>query len=246
MNKIKLLTLLVVCSLGASACSGMSSVEDEISHGTAKSVYVHGDMALAKGQFAEAVQYFEALDDRFPFSRYMAQAYANLVYAYYSLEQYDNALAVADGFVNVYARSNHADYVYYMRGLIRFERDNTWLKERFKREPALHDLANLRAAYDDFATIATLFPKSQYKDDATRRMVYIRNQLAESELLAAKYYFVKHAYMAAANRLNYLLAHFPEAPQQQQALRMLKDSYAHLGLKAQKQKIANLLSSAHA
>ncbi len=241
MRKIKALAVTLVLLLGVSACSEISSPDELIARGGAKSLYVHGEVAMGKSNYAEAIQYFEALDDRYPFSDYMEQAQVNLIYAYYSLKQYENAMAVADSYVNVYSQGKHIAYAYYMRGLIYFEKDATWLQKTFKRGPALHDLANLRTAYDNFLKVAKRFSSSQYGADAGRRVLYIRNQLAESELLAAKFYYQQHAYMAAINRVKYLLANFPGAPQQKQALTIMHKAYKQLNLDKESQKIARLM-----
>jgi outer membrane protein assembly factor BamD len=243
MRKIKDFMLGFMCLLALSGCSAMGSVEDDIAKSDAKALFVHGDMALSLKNYAQATQYYEALDDKYPFSPYMEQAQVNLVYAYYAMQMYDNALAVADSYLSVYSRGKHADYTYYMRGLVYFDRDSGWLRKKFNREPALHDLVNLRSAYDNFSQVLQLFPKSRYALESSRRMVYIRNQMAESELLAAKYYYTKHAYMAAGNRLNYILTNFPGAPQQQQVLSMLRDVYEHLSMPLDKQKISTILQA---
>lgn len=231
MKKISLLSFTLFMVLAMVGCSEFDSAEYRVKHASAKALFVHGDFALRQKSYPEAIQYFEALDDRFPFSDYMEQSQSSLVYAYYALKQYDNAMAVADSYINAFADGKHADYVYFMRGLIFFERDQTWLKQQFRREPGLGDMTNMRAAFDSFIEIVSHYPKSPYAPDAHRRMVYIRNQLADSELLAAKYYYHKHAFMAAIARLDYLLSHYPEAPQQSQAMKMRQSAYGLLGLK---------------
>lgn len=226
--------LFFVALLAAQCLSGCSSLafdETDVSHLPAQALYVQGEMAMAKHSMSEATQYLEALDVRFPFSPYMQQAQLGLIYAYYDLEQYDNALDVANAYLGLHAHDKQASYVHYMRGLIQFERDQSWFRQLIHREPGLHDLAHLRKAYDDFIVVTKQYPDSAYAADAIRRTIYIRNQLAESELLAAKYYFRKHAYLAALNRLDYLAENFPGAPQGQKALCLKHQAAAQLALK---------------
>ena len=61
-----------------------------------------------------------------------------------------------------------------MRGLVQFERHQTWLKSLFKREPALHNLDSLRKAYDDFMLITKRYPQSVFAHDAASRPPYNR------------------------------------------------------------------------
>ncbi len=230
MLKNKFFLIALLATQGLTACSSLLGEDDQMAQMPAKALFAQGEIALAKHDNPEAVQYFEALDTRFPFSPYMNQAQINLIYAYYDLEQYDNAMSVADAYLSLHPHGKQSDYAHYMRGLIQFERDQSWFRQVFHREPALHDLSHLRKAYDDFMKVAKVHHNSSYADDAARRTLYIRNQLAESELFAAKYYYQKHAYIAAVNRLDYLLENFPGAPQRPQVLALKKKAASQLGI----------------
>ena len=62
------------------------------------------------------------------------------------------------------------------------------------------DIGGAREAVNDFLTLLERYPNSQFRDDATLRLIYVRNQLAEYELNVARYYVRRGAYVAAANR----------------------------------------------
>ena len=55
-------------------------------------------------------------------------------------------------------------------------------------------------AFEAFKTLVNRFPDSKYAPDATDRMRYIVNSLAESDVNAARYYFRRGAYLATINR----------------------------------------------
>ncbi|MBK8068386.1 MAG: outer membrane protein assembly factor BamD [Rhodanobacteraceae bacterium] len=49
-------------------------------------------------------------------------------------------------------------------------------------------------------TVVQRYPKSVYAHDARRRMVYLRNRLADFEVNVAHYYEERGAWVAAAQR----------------------------------------------
>ena len=61
-------------------------------------------------------------------------------------------------------------------------------------------------------------------------MLFIRNVMADNELAAAQWYIKREAYLAAANRAQYVIEHFPEAPAVPEALEVLAEAYEKLGL----------------
>ena len=79
--------------------------------------------------------------------------------------------------------------------------------------------------------VAERFPNSQYAPDAIDRMRYIVNSLAEADVLVARYYFERGAYLAAANRAQLVIRDYDRAPAVEEALYILIRSYDALGLK---------------
>ena len=61
-------------------------------------------------------------------------------------------------------------------------------------------------------------------------MIYLRNVLADYELRAARYYFRREAYVAAADRANIVVRHYQGAPAVKEALMIMIHSYHALHL----------------
>jgi outer membrane protein assembly factor BamD len=74
------------------------------------------------------------------------------------------------------------------------------------------------------------FPNSKYAPDALDRMRYIVNSLAEADVIVARYYFQRGAYLAAANRAQLVLKDYDRAPAVEEALYILIKSYERLGM----------------
>ena len=117
-----------------------------------------------------------------------------------------------------------------MKGLIDFERTpgrssagsaSTWPSDR---RPAL------TAAITAFSTVVKQYPKSDYAHDALRRLIYLRNRLAEYEVNVARYYMRRGAYVAAAQRAQRLIEQYDGAPAVKDALDIMIECYRKLGL----------------
>ena len=62
-------------------------------------------------------------------------------------------------------------------------------------------------------------------------MIYLRNVLAQYEINVAEFYLNHKAYVASADRAQYVVEHYQEAPQTGDALAILTRSYLALGHK---------------
>ena len=61
-------------------------------------------------------------------------------------------------------------------------------------------------------------------------MRYLVNALASHEVHVARYYMKRGAYVAAANRAQYAIAHYPQAPAIEEAVFILVKAYDALGM----------------
>src|SRR5690606_29363551 len=76
-------------------------------------------------------------------------------------------------------------------------------------------------AFASFKTVVEQFPKSEYAHDARRRMVYLRNRLADYELYVARYYMKRGAWVAAAQRAKQTIEQYDGAPAVREALEIM-------------------------
>lgn len=220
-----LLTALIVL-LGGCAATG----EDPTAEWSAARLYEEAKSALDSGDYEQAISHYETLEARYPFGRYAQQAQLEIAYAYYKYGEMDSAIAAADRFIKLNPRHPHVAYAYYLRGLANFDRGASILDKIITRDPAEMDMASVKSAFDDFATVVRRFPESIYAADARQRTIYLRNVLARHELKVADYYLRRGAYVAVVNRCKYVLEHYQGSDAMPQALRMMAEAYEHLGL----------------
>lgn len=207
-----------------------STSDDEEAKLSANELYSRAKAALNSGDYETAINTFEKLEARYPFGKYAQQAQLEIAYAYYKFEEPDSAIAAADRFVRNNPGSPHLDYAYYLKGLTNYNRGVSMMDRMAPREPSERDTRALRDAFNDFSQLVKKFPDSRYADDATQRLIYLHNQLAQYEIHVANYYMRRGAYVAAANRAKYVVENYQRTPAAQEALQVLIRAYSEMGM----------------
>ena len=224
-----LLSGLIAAVLLAGCASG-PDVDDETAGMSAKELYEEAQYAINSAEFQTAVKHLESLEARYPFDPYAKQAQLEIAYAYYKFADLDQATSAVERFARLHPRDPHMDYVYYLKGLINFNRGQGLLDAWIPRHPAEHDPAVLEQAFNDFATLVRRWPNSEYAGDAYQRMIYLRNQLAEKEILVAEFYMERKSWLSAANRGKKVLTRYPNTIWTKRALEIMLQSYQELEL----------------
>lgn len=221
-------TLLFIFML--TACSDDPSKSDPYASWSAKEFYEESKRALSAGEFKTAIEHLENLEARFPFSPYARQAQLDVAYAYYKFEEPDSVISATDRFLRLNPRDENVDYAWYLKGLANFNRGAGFLDSWFPRDPSQHDSKSMKDAFNDFSTLIRRYPDSRYSTDAYKRLVFLRNELAEQEVIVAEYYIKRGAFLAAAQRAQYVLEHYAQAPARIRALHIMDEAYTKLGM----------------
>ena len=208
------------------ACGRDNVVEDQ----GPELLYERGYDAMEGSNFAGAVQYFNALKARYPFSPETRQAQLDLIYVYYRSLQPDAAIDAAEEFERENPTHERLDYCLYMRGLVYFDQAPNIIEKVLRVDLTLRPPKDTLRSFSTFQELIRRFPNSEYVPDARQRMVYLRNRLADYENHVADYYVRRGAYVAAVNRAKYALERYPEAPELERTLQILVVAYEQLGM----------------
>lgn len=180
--------------------------------------------------YDKAIGYFEKLEGRAAGTPLAQQAQIEKAYAQYKNGDKAQAIATLDRFMKLHPTSEAIDYALYLKGLVSFN-DNLGIFSSLTRQDlSERDQKAAKESFESFRELVTRFPKSKYTPDATARMRYIINSLAQYEVHVARYYFSRGAYVAAIDRAQSALADYRDAPANEEALYILVRSYDALGM----------------
>jgi outer membrane protein assembly factor BamD len=230
-QSMKTLTKLLILSFTVFVfgCSTNNAKKDDpYVNLSAKEIYDKGHTQWKKGSYEQALKDFRGLDTHFPYGAYTEQAQLESVYVNFLFEDYPAAIASADRFIRLHPRHPNLDYVYYMRGIVRYSENIGFLQRNLPIRHEIRDVTPDRDAFVMFTELVKRFPNSKYSADARQRMIYLRNTLASHELHVAEFYMHRKAYIAAANRAQYIVKNFNETPETPKALALMADAYQHL------------------
>jgi outer membrane protein assembly factor BamD len=221
---------LVCLGLAVAVLSGCGNRRDAITDAGADQLYAEGQQQLLAGNYAGAIISFQNLNIRYPFNPDARQAQLDLLYAYYRSGQPESALDVAETFIRENPRLPEVAYCLYMIGLIRFDKEPSVLERLFRVDVTERPPKETQLAFDAFQDLIREYPDSIYVEDARQRMIFLRNRLATYENHVARYYIRRGAYVAAVNRAKYAIEHYAGAPQLEESLAIMIESYELLGM----------------
>jgi outer membrane protein assembly factor BamD len=224
--RILLLTIAALLALNLSGCG--NKARDQV--GNAEKLYELAKRASDNGNYRDAIQYYEQLEARFPFTNSARQGQLDLMYAYYKNRESEAAIDQADQFIRENPAHPRVDYAYYIKGLTQFERNPNFLERWFNADLSQRPPIDARKSFQAFQTLLQRFPTSEYAEDSRQRMIFLRNRLASYEVYVAGHYLERGAYVGAINRAKYAIENYDGSPQIQQALQIMAESYRRLGM----------------
>ncbi len=223
------LTLLFSLLL-VSGCGLLPDVEDETKGWSAQRFYSAASTAMSQGDYEKAIRYYEGLESRYPFGSLAMQSQLDVAYAYYKNDQPEAAIAAANRFIKLHPRNPHIDYAYYLRGIVNFNRNMGFIARFVPMDTSQRDPGSVKNSFDYLKELVVRFPDSRYTDDARRRMVYLRNNLAMHEIHVARYYLKRGGYLAAANRAKTVIEDYQRTPAVKEAMEVMIIAYDELGM----------------
>ncbi len=223
-------SVLLAATLILGGCGLLPKVQDETEGWSAQKIYATAKEELNDGNYEHAVKLFETLEARYPFGRYAQQAQLDVAYAYYKDNEPISAIAACDRFIKLHPNHPNVDYAYYLKGLANFNDDLGILGNLVEQDMGERDPVASRDAFLSFKELVTRFPDSKYAEDATARMKFLVNTMADHEIFVAKYYLKREAWVAAVNRATGVIETYPTAPAREEALAIMVLGYAKLGL----------------
>lgn len=210
------------------ACASVDSIKDETRGWSVQQLKQAAQTALAGGDYEHAIRYYEILESRYPLGKFAQQAQLDMIYAYYKSEEPESAVIAAERFIKLYPRHPHVDYAYYIKGLADFNQNFDLLQRYLPIDNSERDQAASLRSFRSLSELLRKYPDSEYADDTRQRLVYLRNNLAAYELHVADYYMRRQAYLAAAQRAQYVVQHYDRTIVVPDALVIMVSAYKEM------------------
>ncbi|MFY9316428.1 MAG: outer membrane protein assembly factor BamD [Burkholderiales bacterium] len=230
MKRSVLALLLATAAALLSGCGLTGSEKDDTVGWSAQKLYAEAKAEMDSKNYEKAIKHLEKLEARYPYGRFAQQAQIDMAYAYYKNGDRAQAIAACDRFIKLYPNHANVDYAYYMKGLVNFNENLGIMSIIDTPDMTERDSKGTREAFDAFKELVTRFPESKYAEDARARMRYLVNSLAQYEVHVARYYMKRGAYVAAANRAQFAVKNYPQAPATEEAVFIMVKAYDALGM----------------
>lgn len=222
-------TLFVLLALSALLGACRNSPDRDL-QSSPEVLYERASKALRNSNYEGAIRVYEALEARYPFSDSARQGKLDLMYAYYKNREVESAVDAADQFIRENPTHPRVDYALYIKGLIYFERTPNIIERIFNVDLSERPPSDARRSFASFQQLVQQHPKSEYAHDARRRMIYLRNRLADYEVSVARYYMRRGAFVGALARSKYVLETYDGAPAVREALEIMARAYRSLDM----------------
>lgn len=239
--KLRLHTLLVIAL--SSVLIGCTSSKPDVESVPEIELYNKAKNELEGGNIKSSITVLETIDKNYPFGPFSQQVQLDLIYAYYKTADYPLAIASIDRFLKLNPIHPNIDWVIYMRGISNMAQSDNTIQGWFNVDRSDRDPEFAMAAFKDFTYLVSSFPNSSYAADAKKRLIYLKNRIAQYELKVAQYYTKRGAYVAVINRVTQMLSLFPDTNATKAALLLMHNAYNELGLTDESQKVEKLIQA---
>ena len=190
-------------------CAGCATTK--LDEKTADELMEEGVTYFDKGYYQGAIDSFQKIIDRYPYSKHCIDAELKLADALYLKEKYDEGFNAYNEFQRLHPKNSNIPYVIFQKGMCHFKQVSTTDR----------DQSHTLLAREEFERLIKNFPQSEYTDRAQWKMRECYMILAESELYVGHFYFKNQRYEAAMARYRYVLENYPDLGQYHEALEYL-------------------------
>jgi len=213
--------LLCGCSQFGSDKEARGPVADGL---TPKALYELAEDKFSAGSIEQGIDQLEVILAAYPGSKYAIQARLDIAYNLFKRKKYNRAILELNEFIERYPALLSTPYAYYLRGVIAEEKSASILDEIIT-DSAQRDVQSVRDAYSYFSVLIDTFPDSKYSEEASKKLIMLKNILARHEFYVALYYTSNGSHIAAINRSKYIIENYPNSPSVADGLHLMAHNY---------------------
>ena len=211
------LLLLAILILPLSGCSSLkswfdfSSDDDVDLQVPVRTLASKGMDDYTIGRYFTALEYFEEILDKYPFSPEAILAELKAADCNYFMEKYPEALVQYKAFEERHPTNEAIPYVMFQKAMCNYKKI-----DRIDR-----DTAGATESIQLFKQLLRAYPDSPYTTEAKAKIRAAQEFLANHEFFVVEYYVRTEKYSEAQARLKYMLAAYPDAAIAPKAKEML-------------------------
>ena len=183
-----------------------------------------GDYFYDSKKFSEAEGMLSEIDSA-------AKAALMSSYCLYNINSYDEAILNLRRFIRIYPASPYVSYAHYLIAISYYE-------QILDEDKDMQPLIKSKKQIEDFIE---KFPNTDYAIDLRFKLDLVINQLAAKELSIARYYIKTEKWIAAINRLQFVVENYDKTIFVEEALHRLVEIYYKIGLEEEAKVAAALL-----
>ena len=187
--------------------------------------------SLKSGDFFYASKKFSEAEGMLPDIDWAAKSALMSSYCLYNINAYDEAVLNLRRFIKIYPASPYVSYAHYLIAISYYEQI---LDEEKDMQPLLISKKNIESFINKF-------PNTDYAIDLKFKHDLVINQLAAKELSIARYYIKNEKWIAAINRLKFIVENYDKTIFVEEALHRLVEIYYKIGLEEEARVAAALL-----
>jgi outer membrane protein assembly factor BamD len=208
--------LLVILTVSLSGCATLAEWfgfdDSSTVQKSAQSLAVEGMDDFNVGSYHSALENFEEILDRFPFSPEAMLAELKAADSHYYQDHFLEAKVLYQQFEERHPTNEAIPYVMFQVGMCDFART-----DRIDR-----DTSGAKDAIQSFSRLLRAYPGSPYTNEAKARIRASREFLINHEFYVAVFYLKTDRYDESAHRLKYILAMYPDATIAPKAKKLLE------------------------
>lgn len=172
-----------------------------------------GIKQLKKKNYDDAIETFEKVRDRYPYSDQAMLAQIKVADAYFYKKKYDEALQAYKEFEKLHPTNKAVPYCIYRQGLCYYRQRSTIDRDQTSTLKALGEFRRLKQKY----------PECEYLPKAEKYMARCRRDLGEYEFYVAEFYYKTKRYQAALDRFQVVAQEYPELPKKAEVQKYIQE-----------------------
>ena len=169
---------------------------------TGEDYYQQAQADFAHHEYNAAIENYQLVMDKYPFSPYAEDAELKIGLAYYEMQEYAEAVGALDDFQRMHPTSKNLELVSYYIAMSYYTQIGREDQDQSKTEQALKH----------FEIIEQRFPEGSFAELARQNANVCREMLARHEMVVGNYYFKRANFRAAESRLAELMQKYPDTP----------------------------------